>query len=45
MGRILGIDVDFEVLSPLSQALMHVGHEVEVACDRDEGIELIGSDR
>ena len=43
MDRILHIDDDSEVLSPLSQALMHVGHEVEVACDGDEGIELIDS--
>jgi len=43
MGRILLIDDDCQILTSLSQALKHVGHEVEVACDRDEGIELIDS--
>lgn len=43
MGRILLIDDDCQILNSLSQALMHVGYEVEVACDGDEGIELIES--
>ena len=43
MGRILLIDDDSQILTSLSQALTHVGHEVEVACDGDEGIELIDS--
>jgi CheY-like chemotaxis protein len=43
MGRILLIDDDCQILTSLSQALKHVGHEVEVACDGDEGIELIDS--
>jgi len=33
------------ILTSLSQALKHVGHELEVACDGDEGIELMDSDR
>lgn len=43
MGHILLIDDDCQILTSLSQALKHVGHEVEVACDGDEGIELIDS--
>ena len=43
MGRILLIDDDCQILTSLSQALKHVGYEVEVACDGDEGIELIDS--
>ena len=43
MGRILLIDDNCQILTCLSQALKHVGHEVEVACDGDEGIELIDS--
>ena len=43
MVRILLIDDDSQILTSLSQALKHVGHEVEVACDGDEGIELIDS--
>ena len=43
MGRILLIDDNCQILTCLSQALKHVGHEVEGACDGDEGIELIDS--
>jgi DNA-binding response OmpR family regulator len=43
MGHILLIDEDCQILTSLSQALKHVGYEVEVACDGDEGIELIDS--
>ena len=43
MGRILLIDDDSEILTSLGQALAHAGYEVEVACDGDEGIELIDS--
>jgi two-component system cell cycle sensor histidine kinase/response regulator CckA len=43
MGRILLIDDNCQILTSLSQALKNVGHEVEVACDGDEGIELIDS--
>ena len=38
MGCILLIDDDCQILTSLSQALKHVGYEVEVACDWDEGI-------
>jgi CheY-like chemotaxis protein len=41
--KILIVDDDCQILTSLSQALTHVGHEVEVACDGDEGIELIDS--
>ena len=43
MGRILLIDDDSQILTTLRQALKRGGHEVEVACDGDEGIELIDS--
>jgi two-component system cell cycle sensor histidine kinase/response regulator CckA len=41
--KILIVDDDSQILTSLSQALKHVGYEVEVACDGDEGIELIDS--
>jgi CheY-like chemotaxis protein len=43
VGRILLIDDDSQILTSLREALTHVGYEVEVACDGDEGIELIDS--
>ena len=43
MGHILLIDDDCQILTSLSQALKRVGYEVEVACDGDDGIELIDS--
>jgi CheY-like chemotaxis protein len=43
MACILLIDDDSQILTALSQALRHTGFEVQIACDGDEGIELIDS--
>jgi two-component system cell cycle sensor histidine kinase/response regulator CckA len=43
MGRIILIDDDAQILTSLSHALTQIGYEVELACDGDEGIELIDS--
>ena len=43
MACILLIDDDCQILTALSQALRHMGFEVQIASDGDEGIELIDS--
>jgi len=43
MACILLIDDDCQIVTALSQALRHMGFEVQTACDGDEGIELIDS--
>lgn len=43
MARILLIDDDSQIVTVLSQALRHMGFKVQIACDGDEGIELIDS--
>jgi CheY-like chemotaxis protein len=43
MACILLIDDDSQILTVLSEALRHMGFEVQIASDGDEGIEFIDS--
>ncbi|MGD9039024.1 MAG: response regulator [Desulfobacteraceae bacterium] len=45
MERILVIDDDQEILNLVSKVLTHIGYEVEVAHDGEEGIRLFDSNK